>query len=262
MRAWIAGPAVLAPGLPGWAEAAPVLAGNAPWQETAFTLPPPALLPATERRRTSAAVRLALAVAQAATAASGLAAEGLASVFASSCGDGHVVGSILEAMTTPGGAVSPTQFHNSVHNAAAGYWTIAAGSQRPSVSLAADQGSFAAGLLQAAALAGCEGQPVLLCAYDTPLPAPLAAHRPVRLPFAVAMVVAPVPLAGSQAGLQLSLAPGPAAAAPLPGLEALQGANPQAVALPLLRALALGGPAELALPLDAAQHLRVVMTPC
>ena len=47
----------------------------------------------------------------------------------------------------PNGTISPTQFHNSVHNAAAGYWHIAAGSAAPSLSVGGHDGAFAAGLL-------------------------------------------------------------------------------------------------------------------
>ena len=63
--------------------------------------------------------------------ASGLPYTTLRPVFASGNGDGITVGAILEMLTKPDGFVSPTQFHNSVHNAAAGYWSIGTGS-RPS----------------------------------------------------------------------------------------------------------------------------------
>ena len=45
--------------------------------------------------------------------------------------------------------VSPTRFHNSVHNAAAGYWTIGAGAMQPATAISAFDASFAQGLLEA-----------------------------------------------------------------------------------------------------------------
>lgn len=256
----IAGIGLLGPGLPGWAAAAPALAGRAAYEPAPLTPPAPSLLPATERRRTGASVRLALAVAVEAVQDSGLAPEDLDTVFASSNGEGQVIASILEALHTPDGAISPTQFHNSVHNAAAGYWGIAVGSSRPSVSLGGHDGVFATGLLHAAAQAAALGRPVLFVAHDVPMPPPLDALRPTAAPFAVALVLTP----GGGARWRLALAPQDGAAPPpaLPGaLAALHQANPVARALPLLAALAEAVGAEMALPMLDDASLRVTVAP-
>jgi hypothetical protein len=260
---WIAGVAVLGAGLPGWAASEAALAGAAPWCAGEVVPPPPALLPPTERRRTSPAVRLALAAAAEATAAIADRAS-LETVFASSNGDGAVVGGILEALHDPAGvALSPTQFHNSVHNSAAGYWHIAVGSTAPSVSLGGHDGSAAAGLLAASMAVAARGASVLLCAYDLPLPPPLAAMRPTGPGFAAALVLRPEPGAGTLAGLSLRHVAAPAPDAP-PGdaLDALAGGNPAARALPLLRALAARRAGRIALPLAADSHLLVDLAPC
>ncbi|HEY8614279.1 MAG TPA: beta-ketoacyl synthase chain length factor [Roseomonas sp.] len=240
---------VLGPGLPGWAASRAVLAGEAPWEPGPVALPPPALLPPTERRRTSAAVRLALAVASEAAAASGLGPETLETVFASSNGDGAVVGAILDALATPGGAISPTQFHNSVHNAAAGYWGIAVGSTRASVSLGGHDDTVATGLMQAVASVVSRRVPVLFCAYDAPLTAPLDARRLTDAVFGAALVLVPLK-AERDAEVVLSVemterveASSAGALAPL-----FQG-NPAARALPLLQALAAGRAARIGMPL-------------
>ena len=47
------------------------------------------------------------------------------------------------------GSISPTRFHNSVHNAAAGYWGIATGATAAANALCAYDASFGAGLLEA-----------------------------------------------------------------------------------------------------------------
>ncbi|MFT8243679.1 beta-ketoacyl synthase chain length factor [Roseomonas sp. BN140053] len=265
LRCWVSGIGLLGPGLPGWEGSEAVLAGREAWQDAPLAVPPPALLAPTERRRTSPAVRLALAAAGAATADSGLDPASLDSVFASSNGDGAVVGAILDALATPDGVVSPTQFHNSVHNAAAGYWGIGTGSTRPSVSLGCHDDTFAAGLLQAAVQVATRGVPVLLCAYDAPLAPPLDAVRPTAVSFAVALVLVPQPDAGSRAALRLRYATAaPAVDAPPPGSasRALAAGNPAARALPLLEAIAARRAAALAIPLLDDAWLAVEVTPC
>ena len=100
----------------------------------------------------------------------GLPPGAVRSVFGTSNGDGPVIHAILETLAGPDPQVSPTQFHNSVHNVAAGYWSIGAGSQEPAACLGCHDFTFAAALLKAAAEAAAERAPVLLCVYDAPLP--------------------------------------------------------------------------------------------
>ncbi len=87
--------------------------------------------------------------------------------------------------------VSPTRFHNSVHNAPAGYWHIASACREPSTSISCYDASFAAGLLEAAAQIATEEPGVLLIAYDLPYPAPLASVRPIKESFATALHLTP-----------------------------------------------------------------------
>ena len=264
LQIWVSSAAVLGPGLPGWAASTPILAGLAPWSQADFAPPPPALLPATERRRTSTAVRLALAAASEAVQASFLPPEELATVFASSNGDGAVVGAILDALQASEVAISPTQFHNSVHNAAAGYWAIAVGSTRPSVSLGGHDHVFAIGLMQAAAQVVASRQSVLFCAYDAPLLSPLAAKRRTDVAFATALVLTPAPGAGSLGCLDLRFVAEPALAETVVSgtLAALQVMNPVARALPLLAALAARRKDVFSFALDSDSRLDLGVTPC
>ncbi len=242
----------------------PILAGDAPWSTADFAPPPPALLPSVERRRTSVAVRLALAAASDAVQASGLPPEELATVFASSNGDGAVVGAILDALQASEVAISPTQFHNSVHNAAAGYWAIAVGSTRPSVSLGGHDHVFAIGLMQAAAQVAATGRAVLFCAYDAPLLPPLAAKRRTDVAFATALVLTPAQGEGSLGRLDLRYRAEATLAEPVAAgsLAALQAMNPVARALPLLAALAARRKEVLSFSLDADSRLDLGVTPC
>jgi hypothetical protein len=260
IRVHLHGVGVVGPGLEGWAACREVLAGRAPWAEAALRVPVPEMLPHTERRRCNAASRVALAAAEDALAAGDWAAAALATVFTSADGDGAVTHALCESFAANEPDVSPTQFHNSVHNAPAGYWGIATRSSRPSTSLAADQDSFAAGLFEAALQATLDPGPVLLVAFDLPLPHPLALMRPRRHGLAVALLLGREPRGGGLAVLELRLERGAAASPPPPGLEAL-GDNPAARALPLLALLARGEQGEVRLGAVGARQLAARCTP-
>jgi hypothetical protein len=222
-----------------------VLTGESAFAPAPVQRPAVNLLPPAERRRAAPNVAWALAVAQEAMA--GLDAGAYAVVFTSSDGDGEIVHRLCTALATPAAAVSPTDFHNSVHNAATGYWSIGAHSPAPSTAICAYDDSFAAGLLEAAAQIAIEKRPVLLIAVDLPYPAPLAPHRPVRHGLAAALALEP----GN--GLEISIAE--ASATPSPLLE-FEG-NAAAACLPLLAALARPGDATVRLPL-AGRTLQIV----
>ena len=78
-----------------------------------------------------AVVKLALAVGLEACAHAGAIPARLPAVFTSSGGDGRNCHEICAALASAERLISPTRFHNSVHNAAAGYWGIATGAPRP-----------------------------------------------------------------------------------------------------------------------------------
>ncbi len=244
--ACIDGIGLAGPGLAGWAAARTILAGGAPYVPADMPRPVTDLLPPAERRRCGETARLALAIGVEALAPSGVAAADVPSVFTSSSGNGDVVHQICESLATAERDVSPTRFHNSVHNAPAGYWSIGTGARGPSTSLCAHESSFAAGLMEAAVQARCERTPVLLVAYDLPHPFPLSEVAPVAAPFGVALLVAPEASAATLARLRLALAaPGPETPMEDAALEALRVGNTAARALPLLAAIARGAAARL-----------------
>src|SRR5699024_6008085 len=100
-----------------------------------------------------------------------------------------IIGAICEELAHDNPALSPTKFHNSVHNAPAGYWAIAANSKQASTALGAHDSGFAAGWIEAALIAEDSGEPVLLVVYDRPFPAPLDAKRHLGAPFACALLL-------------------------------------------------------------------------
>ncbi len=146
IEVFVAGIGLRGPGLADWRSAVPILAGTAPLGEAVagaaaarhagLERAPPCrhggAARAGGRRRGERGGRA-------------LRAGATRSVFASANGDGAVVTAIVAALSGADPLVSPTQFHNSVHNAPAGYWSIGARSTRPTSSLGAHDASFAGG---------------------------------------------------------------------------------------------------------------------
>lgn len=261
LNVFIDGVGLLGPGLPDWAQAAPLLAQGG-WAFSDLQIPAPQRLPAAERRRAGAVVKLSIAVADQACADAGCDPAGLATVFSSSSGDGTNCHALCEVLASDDRLVSPTRFTNSVHNAPAGYWHIATHSRAPSTSLCAHDASFAAGLLEAAVQAVSLGRPVLLVAADVPYPEPLHSARPLPAAFGVALVLVPQATARSRAALSLCLG---AAAAPDrcadAGLERLRSRVPAARSLPLMQALSCGPVGEVVLEHLPHCALQVTLAP-
>ena len=122
-RTYIDGIAFWAPPMPGWAVARAVFRGEAAVADPPARRPAPQVLPAAERRRATDAVALALEVAADAVAQSGCAPAELPSVFVSAHGDLTITDYMCATLASDPALISPTKFHNSVHNAPAGYWT-------------------------------------------------------------------------------------------------------------------------------------------
>jgi hypothetical protein len=246
LRVWVEGVGLLGPGLSSWPGAFDVLRGTQPHASSPTVLPLPARLPAAERRRAGSAVKLAMAVADEAVAHAQADPSTLATVFASSSGECANCHALCEALAMPAPVVSPTKFTNSVHNASSGAWHIAVASRASSTSLCAFDGSFGAGLIEAATSVRLSGQPMLLVASDSPYPEPLNTARPLPDHFGLALLLTAQPTERSLASITLTLSGPPPGVSVLgdASLEALRRAVPAAAALPLLVALAAGVPRQ------------------
>jgi hypothetical protein len=253
----VEGIGLLGPGMCGWSAAAQILGGRTPWVSAPTVLPRPEALPPAERRRTGAIVKLTLAAGLEACRHAGVAAADLAAVFSSSGGDGLNCHEICEALASSERQLSPTRFHNSVHNAASGYWGIATGATPAANALCAYDGSFAAGLLEALTQVVIERTPVLLVAYDAGYPEPIRAARPIPDAFAVALVLAPQPRPACLARIEAHLSDAPANTLDEPALESLRTAIPAARSLPLLQLVARGAGGQAVL--DYLPHLRLAV---
>ena len=177
LEARIEGIGFWAGGLPSWQAARDFAAGGVAVADTPRK-PSPQLLAANERRRAPETVAVALEVALAACSAAGRDPKQLPSVFASTHGDLAITDYMAETLAADPRAISPTRFHNSVHNAAAGYWTIGAGCMAAATAISAGTASFAQGLLEALVQLATGDEAVLLAAYDIGAKGPLGAMTP------------------------------------------------------------------------------------
>lgn len=255
LRARVAGIGFWADGLPGW-DAARAFAAGAPAPADAPRRPAPELLAPNERRRAPETVAVALEVALAACRAAGRDPAELASVFASAHGDFGITDYMCATLAADPRAVSPTRFHNSVHNAAAGYWTIGTGCTGAATALCAGPHTFAQGLIEALAQLATGADAVLLVGYDGAAVGPLTRLAPSRGLLGGALVLA-----------RADDGPGPALTAALAdgagGLTTGEGPlarripdNAMSPMLPLFDALA-GDAREVALAAGGGQLLRL-----
>ena len=263
IEVWIEGVGIYAPGLPGWEQAAAVLAGREPYVPSEPPKLAPALMPADVRRRTTEHIRLAVEVGAQAVRHAQADAATLWSVFATSESDGAISHNICEEVARETPEVSPTRFHNSVTNAPAGYWCMAVQSHAPSSSLSGFEASFGAGLIEAGVQVSVEKCDLLFVAHDVPFPEPLHSARPMSAIFGTALVLAPARRQHSLARLTIAIEPTLQAMSRMSeaGLDGLRTGNPAARALPLLAALARREAAELFVPYVHSQALRLTVTP-
>lgn len=246
-----------APRLPGWDLARAAFRGDVEPGAPARR-PSPELLPTAERRRAPDSVAIALEVAARALGQSGRPPGELLSVFTSAHGDLGITDYMCATLVSAPLLISPTKFHNSVHNAASGYWGIATGSLQASTALSAFDTSFSAGLLEALTQCATENSPVLLVGYDIAATGPLLSTNESRGLLAVALVMAPDRSERSQAGLDWRIDAGPVSAPPLRSAAAKDLANnAMSDALPLFEALAREDRAPMSLPLSAGMTLRI-----
>ncbi len=198
-------------------------------------------LPMRSRRRLSPQILLAISVAE--KIHETLPKE-TAWVFASSVGEGETLNVILDALGTPEKAIQPLRFQNSVHNAASGQWTIAAGVKCPVTSINAHNYTVGAGFLKASMQIKSENCPVGLVLYDAPLPYPLSASHKINIPLGVGFALKPEPSANTIAELKISYCktPNPMPFASLPQIPE-NSYNPILAVFPLLKCLA-GSPQE------------------
>jgi len=127
-------------------------------------------IPPLLRRRSSQAMQLAFSAATAACEHAQRSPATLPSIFASVAGEINTTDLLCTELAKPEGVMSPSAFHNSVQNTAAGYWSIAQQCTQPASALAAGSDTVAMALLEAWCQLSCQGGELLLVCYDETWP--------------------------------------------------------------------------------------------
>lgn len=194
---------VAADGFESWDSLQNVLAGNAEYKSIPLAKFLPSVLPANERRRSSALVRLSFrSLEQVLTQVGKLQCS---TVFASSGGDYDIFNKLCSALAKDEKVISPTQFHNSVHNAPAGYWGIATENTEASTTISAYDYSFVMGFLESLLQLSGGAEHVLYSCYDMQPPPPLNTYRPVVADYSVALLLSQEPMDSVVAKFELEL---------------------------------------------------------
>ncbi len=234
----ILGVGIAAPGLDSWDSLLAVLDGQAPNPDK--TLPHSSLLSPRERRRAPAAVKLTFSAAEQACRQAGIEPAEPLAIFSSGMGDLDITDYLCRTLADQPELLSPTRFHNSVHNAASGYWSIGAGAKGDVTALSAWRDSATIGLMESLVRAQLGSQSVLLVVYDDHAIGSMRDLWPSQWGFCAAMLIA-----GSDddrhpmARLKVSSDRGMDEFEPLPpALEARRSDNPAARLLPLLALIA------------------------
>lgn len=222
--------------LPGFTS---VAAWSAGVPDAAAVKPAGSALDRVNRRRASLLGRaLADAGAQAASEAR-IDLARVQTVIGSSIAEGSTLIGLLEQIWRSREPVSPAAFTMSVHNAASGLISISCGNQGFTTSLAADEDTCAASLIEAIGLVVAGGGPVVVACGDESAPSELIPEAQRWSLLAASLVLAPLDHDGPcRAWLRL-VRPGvptlpPAACTPEVGR------NPQAGLLDLVDAVSRG----------------------
>lgn len=127
------------------------------------------LLEGALRRRSTRLTRMGVEVLEQALGQAGCDPATVPSVWATSHGEHSVAIKILEMMWRGEGRLSPMQFHNSVHNTASGYASIACGNSAPSTTLTGGAELVASSLLEAICRLHQRAEHVVVVLADEPL---------------------------------------------------------------------------------------------
>ncbi|OGT30365.1 MAG: hypothetical protein A3E87_01385 [Gammaproteobacteria bacterium RIFCSPHIGHO2_12_FULL_35_23] len=233
---------ICTPGLLNWQQAQPILANSLPYKLTSDPIPEAKILSVKEKRRASATVNLSLHIATQLQQTMQIEANLLKPIFASSDGDSDIFNYLSTELAQPEPAISPTLFHQSLHNSAAGYWSIATRSHTPSLSISAGDYTFSNGLLTAMSEVVLTQIPTLYVAYNLISCAPLDKINPMLTWFGMGLGFSTKKMPQTLAKITLKLVAAKSETSLVnTSLEPLRKGNPIACSLPLLEQIAKRG---------------------
>ncbi len=252
----ILGVGLAAPGLPDWHHFERVLRG-AELDPTAKPAPSSLLSPR-ERRRAPAAVKLTFPAAEQACTMAGIEPGEPLAIFSSGMGDLDITDYMCRTLADTPDLLSPTRFHNSVHNAASGYWSIGAGATGEVTALSAWRDSAALGLLEGLTRTLTGREPVLVVIYDDHAIGPMQDLWPGDHAFCAALLMARPGRPNAIAQLEMSTCREASRHPDLPAaLQARLDDNPAARLLPVLALIAGGIDGEVVLAPERGPALKI-----
>ena len=151
----------------------------------------PGLIPPRERRRAPQLVKMAIEVMDQACKMANMSPEDVAVVFSSARGDMQITDYMCQALAETPKLISPTRFHNSVHNAAPGYWSITTGAFTPGTAVSAHEHTAAMAFLEAAIQVVEENTPVVLVTQEVAAPFSLFDICPSKQAYSAAYLMTP-----------------------------------------------------------------------
>lgn len=191
----------------------------------------------------------------------------MACVFVSGLGDTQLTDYMCKVLATESMQLSPTKFHNSVHNAAAGYWTISTGCMKAANSVAGFNESVSLALLEAITQCVQENAPVLITLYDAPSSEILKPLLKNEQSFSASIIIEPILVSAQETSvdntLEMEVLSKPSEWPELDleaELEKNYQQNPVAKILALLQLLAKNSSDTVLLPLSAETSLQLTLT--
>jgi hypothetical protein len=157
------------------------------WQSEAQLQPN--LIPPRERRRAPQSVKMAVEVLEQACTMASLDPATAAVVFSSAMGDMLITDYMCRILSATPALVSPTRFHNSVHNATTGYWSIVNQTHAPTNAVSAYGYTAPMAFLEAGCQASEDNLPVLLVTQEMAAPTALHSICPSDQPFSLALLI-------------------------------------------------------------------------
>jgi len=263
LNAYILGIGAWGPKFRNWDDLSQLLSG-ADLEDDGAKGPKPEVIPANERRRAPLPVRLAVESSWQAVEQSGIPAEQLPCVFVSGIGDTQLTDYMCRVLAGENKALSPTKFHNSVHNAAAGYWTISTNCMQAANSVAGFEQSVSLTLMEALIQSTSEQTPILITFYDAPSSEVLKDMLKTEQPFSVSMVISPNRSENAIGKISAQVTIEPSIEPSLMSDSFLQdcfATNPAAKILPLIERLASnrGDNTTLKYPLSSETSLSLIV---
>ena len=247
------------PGFNNWSDLSNLLAGRSIELEKTKG-PKPEVIPANERRRAPLPVRLAVESSWQACQNAAIDPSQLASVFVSGLGDTQLTDYMCRTLAGDNKVLSPTKFHNSVHNAAAGYWTISTGCMQAANSVAGFEQSISLTLMDGVIQSNAEQRPILITVYDAPSSSVLRDLLHNDVAFSASIIVAPVDSTSAQPAYSSVLIEEQSSWPDLASNEALEhcySVNPAAKILPLLKMVTQDNNKDLCLPISDQTSLNI-----